>query len=188
MTHYSGSVPETRRGPDWRTKAACRDQDPETFFPSGYGIEAKRAIVDAKTVCLYCPTRDNCLNFALTEGIPNGVFGGLTEEERQETRRLKGDARTQYIETVRQPIDLAAVFAEHAEDLPDGHMQWNGGKTICYAGVYYTPRRMAFEIGRGSKPYGHVHTTCGRLDCVAPAHMEDQHERHMRLLTEKTAA
>jgi hypothetical protein len=188
MTNYTGAVPETKRKPDWRDQGACQTEDPELFFPGGNGIEAKLAVVEAKKICLRCPSRDECLTFALDERVPFGIFGGLTEDERYELRTSKGKLKPEDIEAARQPITLESVFTENIRELPDGHVEWLGGKTVCYAGVYFTPRQVAFEVGRGTRPYGHVHTTCGRLDCVAPDHMEDQHERHMRQLTEEPAA
>lgn len=37
----------------------------------------------AKRICEGCPLRDACLNYALTEGMTAGVWGGLSAKERQ---------------------------------------------------------------------------------------------------------
>jgi WhiB family redox-sensing transcriptional regulator len=43
-------------------------------------------IAEAKAVCRRCPVRPDCLTDAL-ERIPNGIAGGLTEDERRALRR-----------------------------------------------------------------------------------------------------
>jgi hypothetical protein len=76
----------TYRGEDWRSQAACRDVDPETFFPSaeaGPVYEAQVAV--AKAVCAGCPVLAECLAEALAR-IPCGIAGGLTAEERRTCR------------------------------------------------------------------------------------------------------
>ncbi len=84
-----------RTGPDakdwdeggWRARAACRGQDPELFFPIGTSGPAQIQIAEAKAVCARCPVREACLRFALDTGQEYGIWGGLTEDERQRLRR-----------------------------------------------------------------------------------------------------
>jgi WhiB family redox-sensing transcriptional regulator len=72
---------------NWRDLAACRDEDPELFFPIGTGPAADADAQRAKAVCRSCPVREQCLTFALSSGQDSGVWGGLTEEERRALRR-----------------------------------------------------------------------------------------------------
>ncbi len=76
------------RGPDWRTRAACRNTDPALFFPIGTTGPAVEQIQNAKAVCDQCPARVPCLEFALDTRQDSGVWGGLTEGERHRIRRL----------------------------------------------------------------------------------------------------
>jgi WhiB family transcriptional regulator, redox-sensing transcriptional regulator len=72
---------------DWRQRAACRDEDPELFFPvSEVGPAARQADL-AKAICARCPVRELCLGYAMDNGLDHGVFGGTTETERRELRR-----------------------------------------------------------------------------------------------------
>ncbi|HLI37900.1 MAG TPA: WhiB family transcriptional regulator [Streptosporangiaceae bacterium] len=72
----------------WRSRAACRGEDPELFFPVGSsGPAALRQVAAAKAVCARCPVRDACLGFALSTGQDYGIWGGLTEDERRRLRR-----------------------------------------------------------------------------------------------------
>jgi WhiB family transcriptional regulator, redox-sensing transcriptional regulator len=72
---------------DWRHRAACRDEDPELFFPlSDVGPGARQA-AEAKAVCARCPVREQCLRYALENGLDHGVFGGTTERERRALTR-----------------------------------------------------------------------------------------------------
>lgn len=73
---------------DWRHRAACRNEDPELFFPVGNTGPALLWIEDAKRICNYrCPVRDACLNWALTVGEDAGVWGGMSEDERRALKR-----------------------------------------------------------------------------------------------------
>ena len=73
---------------DWRMRAACRNSDPALFFPIGTTGPAVEQIRNAKEVCLQCPARLPCLEFALSTRQDSGVWGGTTEDERHRLRRL----------------------------------------------------------------------------------------------------
>jgi WhiB family transcriptional regulator, redox-sensing transcriptional regulator len=72
---------------DWRHRAACRDEDPELFFPIGSGGPALLQIDEAKAVCRSCTVIDDCLEWSLETGQEAGVWGGLSEEERRAVLR-----------------------------------------------------------------------------------------------------
>ena len=78
---------------DWRHVAACRDEDPELFFPIGNTGPALLQIEEAKSVCRRCPVREDCLQFALESGQDAGVCGGLSEDERRALKRRNARAR-----------------------------------------------------------------------------------------------
>lgn len=63
---------------DW-TQARCLGEDPELFFEHGREEEAK-------TFCAECPVREPCLAYALRNRQDEGVWGGLTEQERARLR------------------------------------------------------------------------------------------------------
>jgi WhiB family redox-sensing transcriptional regulator len=68
---------------DWRHRAACRDEDPELFFPIGTGGPALRQVELAKAVCHRCSVLDECRSWALETGQEAGVWGGQSEDERR---------------------------------------------------------------------------------------------------------
>jgi len=78
---------------DWRHTAACRDEDPELFFPIGTTGPALMQIEDAKTICQRCDVVDVCLSWALETGQDAGVWGGTSEEERRALKRRRARAR-----------------------------------------------------------------------------------------------
>jgi WhiB family redox-sensing transcriptional regulator len=86
---YSAAVPETRRKADWRDDALCRQEDPEDFFPNGATPAAKAAERHAKAVCWRCPSIRPCGQWALQTGEKNGVWGGMTENERLKILRQR---------------------------------------------------------------------------------------------------
>ena len=63
----------------WRERAACRGSDLVVFFP-GRGESAG----PARQVCAACPVRQPCLDYAITNQITHGIWGGLTERERRQ--------------------------------------------------------------------------------------------------------
>jgi WhiB family redox-sensing transcriptional regulator len=74
---------------DWVHKARCREVDPELFFPIGTTGPAAAQVESAKAVCMICPVRVECLEWALATGQDAGVWGGLSEEERRALRRAR---------------------------------------------------------------------------------------------------
>src|SRR5918999_2838778 len=70
---------------DWRSRGACRTQDPDRLFVQG---AAQR---EAKQVCVPCPVRARCLAEALDRRIEFGVWGGMTERERRALLRRRPD-------------------------------------------------------------------------------------------------
>jgi WhiB family redox-sensing transcriptional regulator len=69
---------------DWRNYAACREIDSELFFPNpGDFVGA----ATARAVCVRCPVMQACGNWALDRNEKAGVWGGLTEDERERMRR-----------------------------------------------------------------------------------------------------
>ena len=72
---------------DWRRRAACRDTDPDLFFPVGTTGIALDQIAAAKAVCRSCEAQAECLEFALATNQESGVWGGTSEEERRKLRK-----------------------------------------------------------------------------------------------------
>ncbi len=72
---------------DWRHKAACRNEDPELFFPVGATGPAVLQAEEAKKVCMRCNVREECLQWALDNGQDHGVWGGKSEDERRAMKR-----------------------------------------------------------------------------------------------------
>jgi len=67
----------------WRDLAACREVDPELFFPPTGDTQAG---ADAKEVCGGCDVRERCLEWALAANVEHGIWAGLTYHERKALR------------------------------------------------------------------------------------------------------
>ncbi|WP_333750104.1 WhiB family transcriptional regulator [Streptomyces sp. IBSBF 2394] len=72
---------------NWRNRSACREEDPDLFFPIGNTGPALLQIEEAKAVCRRCPVMERCLQWALESGQEHGVWGGLDEDERRRMKR-----------------------------------------------------------------------------------------------------
>jgi WhiB family redox-sensing transcriptional regulator len=79
--------PTTWNSEEWRELGSCRQLDTALFFPIGQTGEAEVKIARAKKVCVTCPVRQQCLEFAITTNQEYGVWGGHSEEERRVIRR-----------------------------------------------------------------------------------------------------
>ncbi|MEV7423493.1 WhiB family transcriptional regulator [Streptomyces sp. NPDC091212] len=66
----------------WQESALCAQTGPEFFFPAP-GSSTR----EAKRLCGACEGRVACLQYALTHDERFGVWGGLSEKERQNLRR-----------------------------------------------------------------------------------------------------
>lgn len=171
---------------DWRNEARCRDVDSELFFPVGETGRAAIQTEEAKAVCRACPAVEECLQYALDEDIPHGVFGGLTERERASIQRSvkrghtaaeDAAAKAQEARQPRQEQTLKAIFEASTVRLWGGHLAWTGSELTYFGGTRYTPRQVAFAADRGHEPDGRVQADCGNQECVLPAHLADTTER-----------
>ena len=70
---------------EWQEQGACREADPELFFhpQNERGLARLRRDRAAKAVCARCDVRIDCADYAIRAREPYGVWGGLTEEERE---------------------------------------------------------------------------------------------------------
>ena len=91
----------------WREVAACRDADPDLFFPVGAAGPALRQIEEAKRLCRACPAQARCLAWALDHGVGFCVWGGTTEDERRAIRRPAEKNRPSARTTTMQVNDKA---------------------------------------------------------------------------------
>jgi WhiB family redox-sensing transcriptional regulator len=96
---------------DWQLRGLCRGKDSSLFFhPEGERGAARAAReLSAKEICLNCPVQKQCCEHALRVREPYGVWGGLTEEERE-----NHDQRQKALARARAARERAAI-AESAK-------------------------------------------------------------------------
>ena len=87
MTGTQGTRTEAVHREEWLDAGACRTEDPELFFPITASGPSARQIDAAKAVCHRCGVQDQCLHYALESHQSDGVWGGLSEEERRALTR-----------------------------------------------------------------------------------------------------
>ncbi len=71
---------------DWQLQGSCRGVDPSLFFhPEGErGPRRSNREAAAKAICATCPVLVQCRAAALAAREPYGVWGGLSEHEREQ--------------------------------------------------------------------------------------------------------
>lgn len=86
---------------EWGGRGACRTVDPDTLFVQGQ--EQNKA----KSVCLGCQVRTECLAHALDNREEFGVWGGMTERERRALLRRRPTVTSwrRLLETARDEHD-----------------------------------------------------------------------------------
>ena len=92
----------TRFAARWRELAACRGADLDLFFP-----ERGESADSARRICAACPVRQSCLDYAITNRIVHGIWGGLTERERRALR-------SRWVRTSWRERDRAILAADTA--------------------------------------------------------------------------
>jgi WhiB family redox-sensing transcriptional regulator len=78
----------------WQERAACQSTEATAFFaPDSERIrEREKREAVAKKVCAQCPVQKACLEHALSVPEQFGIWGGMTELERQEEMRRRRGA------------------------------------------------------------------------------------------------
>lgn len=74
---------DTLNAGSWVALAACRDRNPEIFFP-----DSMKNAGPAKRVCANCPVALECFRFALSTRQRWGVWAGTTPKQRAALRKL----------------------------------------------------------------------------------------------------
>ena len=78
---------------NWRSAGACLSADPDLFFPISSAGPAMGHLAQAKAICARCEIQQQCLDYAVSTGPIQGVWGGMTEHERRLLRQSGRSAR-----------------------------------------------------------------------------------------------
>jgi WhiB family redox-sensing transcriptional regulator len=148
----------------WLDRAACRDLDPERFFPES-GEQVKAA--EAKAICASCQVRDHCLDLAVKAagGIDadHGVFGGTLPGERGPLRGNafpEPSAYRQHRELAEQAHALASEvglrqaakrLGIHRDALKAAFQQW--GLPAPERRVGWQPSRFLADRGEAERAF-----------------------------------
>lgn len=122
------------RRPAWMTRAACRGEPLETFFPERGGSHRR-----AREMCAGCPVQPDCLSFALEDTDTAGWWGGTAEQARRNMVALQTPAERA---TQPEPAEPAA-----AERVPN-----RKGRTAQGVGRIGTLTLGEFAAARGYDP------------------------------------
>ena len=76
----------------WQSRAACRDADPELFFPptdDDTCVLVARQKMAVAPICQACPVATECLRWALDTGQDHGLWAATTPTDRRAIRRAR---------------------------------------------------------------------------------------------------
>lgn len=104
----------------WTTGAACADQGVAPMFPHPTDV---KGIEYAKSLCARCPIVATCLEAALDNHEPAGVWGGLTTDERRALQRKRAARKARSMRKTpsvppRQPHQKHRKDIDGAKDVP----------------------------------------------------------------------
>ena len=81
---FAGAQTVEQHTASWWELANCLGVDPDRFYP-----ERGASTREAKAVCRGCVVREECLEYAVTNGEKFGIWGGMSERERRRVRRQR---------------------------------------------------------------------------------------------------
>jgi len=86
----------------WQELGLCRGADPLLFFhiQNERGSSRSRRDQLAKRVCASCPVRLECADYAIRAREPYGVWGGLSEDDREAIFRQMDRSRNPRLTSV----------------------------------------------------------------------------------------
>lgn len=68
---------------EWRSRAKCSGLPPDIFFPE----RGQNTSITVKKMCIDCPVRTECLEFAVLSNQQYGIWAGTSVKARRKLRR-----------------------------------------------------------------------------------------------------
>jgi WhiB family redox-sensing transcriptional regulator len=153
-----GVAAASRPDLDWQEWAACRGEDPETFFAPDISLdsadlaelaeavaERKRREAKAKSICSGCIVRVRCLEWRLADEhqLDAGVWGGKNEQEPR-PRGKEVRVSTYALKAPAQSYKLPAWVTVHNAEL--------AGAVLVIILLAFAVLRLAKAAGKASVP------------------------------------
>ncbi|WP_328434533.1 WhiB family transcriptional regulator [Streptomyces sp. NBC_00425] len=85
LPHFLDEVP----GP-W-PETPCKER-PDYFIDSSRTTPTRDRVDQAKMLCAGCPVREACADYAIANGCRDGIWGGLTVDERDQLADARATA------------------------------------------------------------------------------------------------
>ncbi|MHA4774731.1 WhiB family transcriptional regulator [Streptomyces sp. MSC1_001] len=113
----------------WQLDGLCNQTNPDAFFPERGSTPAA-----AKAVCMGCPVRTVCLEYALDRNERYGVWGGMDADERRNLRRRR-IAQASKLSPIPAPAPVAVPAVAKV------HPSYRGGTPPAQCGTESAYRR-----------------------------------------------
>ena len=86
----------------WRHHAACKNLDVTAWYPDLATLDGRALADHAHRICHHCPVRQSCLDEALRNDEPDGIWGGLDPTQRQQLQARRRAARHDALTAIRK--------------------------------------------------------------------------------------
>ena len=88
----------------WHPYALCLGVDPALFFPQREAGQDNSGL-EAKRVCIDCPVRINCLDYAVRNNERFGIWGGVGSDRRRLLRRALSEGSEAYLDAINEETE-----------------------------------------------------------------------------------
>lgn len=97
------------------TPCQAPSADPEDWFAFAGTDEATAA----KAACMLCPIYHQCAEYALSAGIPYGIWGGMDERERERAWKRNGGKPSSFIDDIDRALVGTSFYQARSDNRRD---------------------------------------------------------------------
>ncbi|QTU64253.1 hypothetical protein [Streptomyces scabiei] len=117
----------------------------------------------------------------LRAGLSNLAIARQLRCDKGRVRRIREESGLPPFVPAERTRTVEDKWRRFALPVDDGHMEWTGERVgpagspvMRYKETSYSPTAIAFEMRHGRPPKGYAIADCGRDQCVAPDHVDDE--------------
>jgi hypothetical protein len=117
----------------------------------------------------------------LRTGVSNVAVARQLHCDKGRVRRIREESGLPPFVPAEQTRTVEEKWRQFARPVDGGHMEWTGERVgpsrspvMRHKEVFHSPAAVAFEIRHGCPAKGYTIADCGRDQCVAPDHVQDE--------------
>lgn len=92
---------------NWRAKAKCLGKDVNMFYPDFNAKGSLKRANATKLICVDCPVKTECLEYAIKNNEEFGIWGGMLANERAKIRSARRKSKDLSIPTKKPEREMS---------------------------------------------------------------------------------